>query len=45
LTRIARENEVDMPITRAVHAVLFEGVAPSTAVTALLEREPRAELG
>jgi glycerol-3-phosphate dehydrogenase (NAD(P)+) len=45
VTRIARDIGVDMPITRAVHAVLFEGVASSTAVTALLEREPRAELG
>jgi glycerol-3-phosphate dehydrogenase (NAD(P)+) len=43
--RIARGLAVDMPITRAVHAVLYGGVAPSTAVTGLLEREPRAELG
>ena len=43
--RVARSLPVDMPITAAVNAVLFEGVAPSTAVTALLGREPRAELG
>jgi len=43
--RIARELEVDMPITRAVHAVLFDGVPPSTAVSELLEREPRIEFG
>jgi glycerol-3-phosphate dehydrogenase (NAD(P)+) len=45
VTRVARDLAVDMPITRAVHAVLFDGVAPSTAVTGLLEREPRTELG
>ena len=45
VTRIARGLAVDMPITRAVHAVLFDGVAPAAAVTGLLEREPRAELG
>jgi glycerol-3-phosphate dehydrogenase (NAD(P)+) len=45
VTRIGRGLGVDMPITRAVHAVLFEGIAPSAAVSGLLEREPRAELG
>jgi glycerol-3-phosphate dehydrogenase (NAD(P)+) len=43
VTRIARELAVDMPITRAVHEVLFDGVPPATAVNALLEREPRPE--
>jgi len=43
--RIAHGLAVDMPITRAVHAVLFDGIAPSAAVAGLLEREPRAELG
>jgi glycerol-3-phosphate dehydrogenase (NAD(P)+) len=32
-----------MPITEAVCAVLFEGLAPTTAVGGLLSRETRAE--
>ncbi|MFA4913148.1 MAG: NAD(P)H-dependent glycerol-3-phosphate dehydrogenase, partial [Burkholderiaceae bacterium] len=34
---------VDMPITEAVCAVLFDGVAPITAVSSLLARDARAE--
>jgi glycerol-3-phosphate dehydrogenase (NAD(P)+) len=43
VTAIARELAVDMPITRAVHGVLFDGLPPATAVNVLLEREPKAE--
>jgi glycerol-3-phosphate dehydrogenase (NAD(P)+) len=43
VVRLARELAVDMPITRAVHEVLFGGVPPATAVSGLLEREPKAE--
>jgi glycerol-3-phosphate dehydrogenase (NAD(P)+) len=42
--RLARERAIDMPITRAVCAVLFEGVAPAAAVERLLARDPRSEL-
>jgi len=41
--RIARELAVDMPISQAVHDVLFAGVPPAAAVSALLEREPKPE--
>jgi len=45
--RAARElalaHAVDMPITDAVHRVLYEAVAPRDAVLALLAREPRGE--
>jgi glycerol-3-phosphate dehydrogenase (NAD(P)+) len=41
--RLARERAVDMPITREVCAVLFEGRAPAAAVEQLLGRDPRAE--
>jgi glycerol-3-phosphate dehydrogenase (NAD(P)+) len=41
--RLARERAIDMPITRAVCAVLFEGLAPAAAVEQLLARDPRAE--
>jgi glycerol-3-phosphate dehydrogenase (NAD(P)+) len=40
---IAHAHGVDMPITQAVCAVLFEGVAPRDAVSALLRRDARAE--
>lgn len=40
---IARAHGVDMPITQAVCAVLFEGIAPRDAVSALLRRDARAE--
>lgn len=40
---IAQAHGVDVPITRAVCAVLFDGVAPRDAVDALLRRDARAE--
>jgi len=39
----AREMRVEMPITAAVCAVLFEGRAPREAVQQLLARDPRSE--
>ncbi|CAP45050.1 NAD(P)H-dependent glycerol-3-phosphate dehydrogenase [Bordetella petrii] len=39
----ARSLNVELPITEAVCAVLFDGVAPMTAVSALLAREAREE--
>lgn len=39
----ARSLGVELPITEAVCAVLFDGVAPVTAVSALLAREARLE--
>jgi glycerol-3-phosphate dehydrogenase (NAD(P)+) len=41
--RLARDHALDMPITRAVCAVLFEGLAPVAAVERLLARDPRSE--
>ncbi|RKP49247.1 NAD(P)H-dependent glycerol-3-phosphate dehydrogenase [Trinickia fusca] len=40
---IAEAQGVEMPITAAVCAVLFDGVAPRDAVDALLRRDARAE--
>jgi len=37
--------KVDMPITEAVNAVLFEGAEPRSTVQRLLSREARAESG
>ena len=40
---LGQEHQLDLPITEAVCAVLFEGIAPQEAVATLLAREPRAE--
>jgi glycerol-3-phosphate dehydrogenase (NAD(P)+) len=40
---LAQEHRLDMPICDAVHRVLYEGVPPRDAVSALLAREPRSE--
>lgn len=40
---LSRERRVEMPITAAVHAVLFEQVPAAQAVRALLSRDPRPE--
>jgi len=40
----ARDCGIDMPIVAQVHAVLFDGVAPSAAVKHLLQREPKTEI-
>jgi glycerol-3-phosphate dehydrogenase len=40
---LAAEKRVDMPITRAVCAVLFRGTPPRAAVQELLALDPREE--
>jgi glycerol-3-phosphate dehydrogenase (NAD(P)+) len=40
---LARKFRVDMPITAAVHAVLFEGLDPLAAITRLMSRELKSE--
>jgi glycerol-3-phosphate dehydrogenase (NAD(P)+) len=41
--RVARDMQVDMPITRAVCRVLDDAIAPLAAVQELLRRDPKAE--
>jgi glycerol-3-phosphate dehydrogenase (NAD(P)+) len=41
--QLARRHHVQMPITEAVHAVLFEGKDPKRAISELMTREPKAE--
>ena len=43
VSALAREVGVDMPITRAVCQILFEGLPAAQAVDALLNREIKAE--
>lgn len=40
---LARRHGVEMPITEVVCSVMFEGLSPRDAVSALLARAPRAE--
>lgn len=41
---LARRCSVELPITEQASAVLFEGQSPALALSALMEREPRAEV-
>lgn len=43
VVELARKYDVEMPITRAVHAILFEGLAPGEAIRRLMSREPKFE--
>ena len=40
---LAGRFDIEMPIARQIHAVLFEGTDPADAVTALMTRQPRSE--
>ncbi|MEW6252131.1 MAG: NAD(P)H-dependent glycerol-3-phosphate dehydrogenase [Planctomycetota bacterium] len=40
---LAAQRHVDMPITQAVHDVLFTGKSPLVAITELMNRPPKAE--
>jgi glycerol-3-phosphate dehydrogenase (NAD(P)+) len=40
---LANRADIEMPIVAAVHAVLFEGLAPREALENLMLREPKAE--
>lgn len=41
--QLAASLGVDMPIVNAVHAILFEGLAPQDAIRGLMSRQPKAE--
>ncbi len=43
VVQLAEKYRVDMPITRAVHAVLFEGLDPVEAIGLLMSRQPKNE--
>jgi len=43
VVRLAREHNVEVPITAAVHAVLFEDLDPIKAIGQLMSRQPKAE--
>jgi glycerol-3-phosphate dehydrogenase (NAD(P)+) len=41
--RLAQKYRVEMPITEAVHAVLYEGLDPIDGIARLMARQPKAE--
>ena len=43
IVELAKRVDADMPITQAVHEVLFAGKSASEAIASLMERPPRAE--
>lgn len=43
VVELARQHRVDMPITEAVHAILFQGLSPRDAIRSLMTREAKAE--
>ena len=43
VAQMAADRKVDMPITAAVHAILFGGLQPRRAIETLMSREPKAE--
>lgn len=40
---LASVHGVEMPITAAVHAILFKGLSPEKAINNLMQREPKPE--
>ncbi|MBF0439930.1 MAG: NAD(P)-dependent glycerol-3-phosphate dehydrogenase [Magnetococcales bacterium] len=42
---LALKLDIDMPITRAVYGILYEGLAPLAAVKGLMERDLKPESG
>jgi len=43
LIKLARRHEVEMPITQAMYAILFEGKSVSEAIGELMTRRPKSE--
>jgi glycerol-3-phosphate dehydrogenase (NAD(P)+) len=41
--KLAAQHQVNMPISRAVHAVLYEGLAPQRALQDLMTRDVKPE--
>lgn len=43
VVELAKLHNVEMPITAAVNAILFDGLDPHEAITSLMKRQPKAE--
>ena len=43
VVKLAEKHQVEMPITQAVHRIIFEGKSVSDAVSELMTRRPKAE--
>jgi len=44
LWELAKQLEVEMPITEKVHEILYERKAPREAVAELMSRQPKSEV-
>jgi len=44
LCKLAQQHTVELPITEQVRRVLFEDLAPMSAVSELLQRQPKSEM-
>lgn len=43
VAELANERNIEVPITRAVHGILYEGVSIQDAMTSMLDRSPHVE--
>lgn len=43
IVMLADQHKVEMPITHAVHSILFDGLAVGEAIRNLMQRDPKAE--
>ena len=43
LVALAREREIDLPITEQVNAILYQGTAPTAAMREIMERPQKSE--
>lgn len=44
VVELAARHSIEMPITQAINAILFEGLSPRRAIEELMGREPKAEV-
>jgi len=43
VVQLAQKHGIEMPITQAVHRILFKGLSPADAITQLMTRQPKEE--
>ena len=43
LLALAREHNIEMPITEQVNAILYEGTGPAAAIREIMERPQKSE--
>jgi glycerol-3-phosphate dehydrogenase (NAD(P)+) len=43
VVELAKKHGIEMPITQAVHTILFDGLSPTEAIRQLMTRQPKEE--